>query len=157
MEGWHPVGYIPKLLLAISKMDGFCDVFMSCRPCSLIPSHPKEQEKHSSGCLTLPCPARALACRRSTHASTCSWRSVPVRVHEIRAHQKPPIPPASNLVSRFGGRGHGLGQSFPRRKLQRNSCTRHLVFSVSRLKAHLSDDQRNFHLAGFFSAPVTHS
>ena len=83
VEGGNPVGYIPKLQFTLPKMERlFCRrrwetrvhvlsaMFSHTIPC-------QGTRKHSSRsialpCLALPCPVRALACRRPTCASTCS-------------------------------------------------------------------------------------
>ena len=80
-------------------------------------SHPIPMSRHmkNTARAALPCPVQSVLLPADA-------LHVPVRVHEgpcqyvfmkVRAHQKPPIPPATNLVSRRGGSGNGLGQELP--------------------------------------------
>ena len=80
--------------------------------------HPMSRNKKNTAPAALPCPVQSVLLPADA-------LHVPVRLHEgpcqcvcmeVRAHQNPPIPPASNLVSRFGGRSHGLGQELPAAK-----------------------------------------
>ena len=91
-------------------------VFMSCRPCSLISSHVEAQENTARA---------ALPCLVQSVLLPADALPVPVRVHEgpcqhvfmkVRAHQNLPIRPATNLVSRFGGSGNGLSHELPEAK-----------------------------------------
>ena len=116
------------------------------------------RNKKNTAPAALPCPVRSVLLPADA-------LHVPVRVHEgpcqyvcmrIRAHQKPPIPPATNLVSRFGGSGNGLSHELPAAKaaaelVHQTSC----IFRVQTEGTCVG--QMKLPPGWFFSAPVTHS
>ena len=84
-------------------------VMCSCPVSHVLSYHPMSRNKKNTAPAALPCPVQSVLLPADA-------LPVPVRVHEGPRTSKNPIPPATNLVSRFGGSGNGLSHE-PQQKL----------------------------------------